>query len=899
MDLFLSLLAALAQDATTPGELRTYSTIHSIGIEWDIAGDADHDASCQVSFRAKGAEAWRHALPLFRVESYGWYADRKADRRYTMVAGSILFLEPGTAYDVKLNLADPDGGAESRVVEIATRPIPRLPEGGRTLHAVPGSGGGEGSKDTPFRGLAAAQEAARPGDVVLLGPGEYGAFVFSKSGEPGRPLAWKAAEDGGSVFDSADVAASHVHLEGLSFRKKDRDTALRGSGPTSDVALVRSRFSGFFHSVVVGREGRDWYVADNVIEGRNGLDPKVHHAEGEGVELSQTSGHTVCHNRISRVQAGVHYPLRNCDIFGNDIHDTTDDGLEPDYGYANVRMWGNRITNFGNNALSFQPMYCGPWYFIRNQVIGTGHIFKFRIQDRFLLAHNTFVRWGPSSDRMWCILSALSRNNLFISAGGDAPVWGCVSYKEDSPAYIVPPVYRPTWATDVDYDGFDWGRAKEAFSWDRRYPDLAAFSAAVGIEKNGVRVRKEEIFEAWDLPEKPAPAERRVLSLREGSNAVDAGAVLPNVNEDFAGKAPDLGAHERGGPRARYGPRPAAPVSADVFVSGRDGYHTYRIPSALVTPKGTLLAFCEGRKNGRSDTGDIDLLLRRSTDGGATWGPTQVVWDDGPNTCGNPCPVVDRETGTIWLLLTHNLGKDPQSKILDGTSEGTRTVWVTRSDDDGLTWARPLEITKDVKKPDWTWYATGPGVGIQLRTGRLVVPCDYSVAGSRTERAHVITSDDRGATWKLGGSTDEALGESQVVELSDGTLMINMRNHGSPRRERGVALSRDGGLTWEPATHDATLIEPQCQASILRHSPGSLLFLNPASTKARERMTVRLSLDEGKTWPRSKEIYAGPAAYSCLAVLPDGSIGCLYEAGEKHAYERIVFTRLTLDALAR
>src|SRR5262245_44271006 len=161
------------------------------------------------------------------------------------------------------------------------------------------------------------------------------------------------------------------------------------------------------------------------------------------------------------------------------------------------------------------------------------------------------------------------------------------------------------------------------------------------------------------------------------------------------------------------------PAKTDVWTAKSEGYHSFRIPSAIVTLKGTVLAFCEARKKNRSDWGDIDLVLRRSTDGGATWSPTQIVWDDGPNTCGNPCPVVDRSTGTVWLLLTHNLGADPQAKIVDGTSQGTRTVWVCKSDDDGLTWSKPVEITKDVKKSDWSWYATGPGVGIQTRGGRL------------------------------------------------------------------------------------------------------------------------------------------------------------------------------------
>src|SRR5262249_16932667 len=155
-----------------------------------------------------------------------------------------------------------------------------------------------------------------------------------------------------------------------------------------------------------------------------------------------------------------------------------------------------------------------------------------------------------------------------------------------------------------------------------------------------------------------------------------------------------------------------------IFVAGQDGYHTYRIPSLLVTRKGTLLAFCEGRKTSRGDTGDIDLLLKRSYDGGKTWAKTQVVWDDGANTCGNPCAVLDATTGTVWLLLTHNRGSDTEAMIVNGTSHGTRTVWLTKSDDEGATWARPVEITPAVKKPDWTWYATGPGVGTQLKNGR-------------------------------------------------------------------------------------------------------------------------------------------------------------------------------------
>src|SRR5437870_536646 len=159
---------------------------------------------------------------------------------------------------------------------------------------------------------------------------------------------------------------------------------------------------------------------------------------------------------------------------------------------------------------------------------------------------------------------------------------------------------------------------------------------------------------------------------------------------------------------ARREPAVAGPTEMDLFVTGRDGYHTYRIPSLLVTAKGTLLAFCEGRRHGRGDTGDIDLVLKRSVDGGAAWQPMTVVWDDGPNTIGNPCPVLDRSNGTIWLPLTRNLGQDTERQIVEGTSHGNRTVWIMKSTDDGATWSKPLEITATSKAPDWTWYATGP-----------------------------------------------------------------------------------------------------------------------------------------------------------------------------------------------
>jgi sialidase-1 len=353
----------------------------------------------------------------------------------------------------------------------------------------------------------------------------------------------------------------------------------------------------------------------------------------------------------------------------------------------------------------------------------------------------------------------------------------------------------------------------------------------------------------------------------------------------------------------------------DVFISGQGGYHTYRIPALIVASNQTLLAFCEGRKNSRSDTGDIDLLLKRSTDGGKSWSEPQVVWADGPNTCGNPCPVVDETTGTIWLLMTHNPGDTGEAQIKERKAGATRTVWVSRSEDNGATWTPPVNITASTKDPSWGWYATGPGVGIQIQHGphwgRLVIPCDYSFQGAdRNGRgpaveggSHIIYSEDHGQTWKLGGTVYPQMNESQVLELAggEGALLLNMRNTAKAGR-RAQSISRDGGQTWTAPEYPTELVEPGCQASLLRygwpqaHEPGCILFSNPASSR-RRNLTVRVSRDDGKTWPASKTLHEGPAAYSCLAVLSDKTICCLYECGRTNAYEKISFARFSLDWL--
>ena len=226
---------------------------------------------------------------------------------------------------------------------------------------------------------------------------------------------------------------------------------------------------------------------------------------------------------------------------------------------------------------------------------------------------------------------------------------------------------------------------------------------------------------------------------------------------------------------------------------------------------------------------------------------------------------------------------------------------MTRSENDGHTWSPPRNITGTTKKAHWTWYATGPGAGIQLRSGRLIIPCDHIEATSRKYFSHVIFSDDGGISWSLGGTTpQDQVNECELVQLDDGRLLLNMRNYDRNQRTRAVSYSDDGGMSWSDLVRKDELIEPICQASLRRLETAEgtkLLFANPASEEKRENMTVRLSDDGGQTWPYQGTLHAGPAAYSCLVALPDGYAGCLYECGANSPYEVIRFAQFDLSWL--
>jgi len=350
-----------------------------------------------------------------------------------------------------------------------------------------------------------------------------------------------------------------------------------------------------------------------------------------------------------------------------------------------------------------------------------------------------------------------------------------------------------------------------------------------------------------------------------------------------------------------------------VWKNSDPSYDNFRIPSIIVTQNETVLIFCEGRSGG--DASDIDLLVRRSEDNGQSWSEQSIVWEDGNNTCGNPCAVIDQTTGRIILFMTWNRSGEGGEIIVTKSGKDTRRPFMCYSDDDGLTWSEPVDLTESCKNPDWGWYATGPGIGIQSKSekykNRLVIPANHSYATNNKEEqvakkghgygSHVLLSDDDGANWRMSAPITPGCNESQVVELSDGRLVMNMRSY-NRMNCRAVSCSDDGGETWSEIEHDIQLAEPVCQASIIEFGvykgKNMFLFSNPAAVDERMALTVKTSFDDCKTWSNAKLIDGGRVQYSCMTVLPNGNIGILYEIGRDHIYDLgIAFTSFNPDEL--
>ena len=332
-------------------------------------------------------------------------------------------------------------------------------------------------------------------------------------------------------------------------------------------------------------------------------------------------------------------------------------------------------------------------------------------------------------------------------------------------------------------------------------------------------------------------------------------------------------------------PASTDPQKTDIFLRDTHGYAIYRIPGIIVSPKGTLLAYCEARKT-PNDWAKLDVMLRRSTDAGKTWeGPTLIAGESKATT-NNPVMIPDTQTGAIHFLHCVDYAR----------------CFYSQSDDDGKTFSKEVEITNTFetfhKEYAWTVLATGPGHGIQLKNGRLVVPVWLALKHEHHPSVTAsIFSDDHGKTWLAGQIIPGKdiipdMNETTAVQLEDGRVMFNIRTPSKENR-RAISISADGATGWSMPAYDSALYDPVCFASIIGlHDSGGkfrVVFSNPDSREGttpgargrRQNLTIRLSDDGAKTWAVAKVLDAGPSGYSDLAVGTDGSIFCLYERGAK------------------
>ena len=623
---------ALAQDAAEVGRFTVeHPTLLNLGFEWAIEGDADRDASVSVEFRRAGQSEWRQAPPLVRIGGERVFRTRE-HLDYTVpdgFAGSILNLEPGTEYECRLTLSDPDGasGETTHTVRVRTRTEPQPYSGGRTLHVY--APDWEGAKVEPhFTSVLQAyygaglgdwsvvwERRAQPGDTILVHAGLYkndrlnyvdpmmtpfdGTMSLTLKGTPEKPITIRAAGDGEVIFDGAgnynvfDVMATDHHIfDGLTIRNTDvgflagRKEALGAVGLT----VKNCRFENIGFGVWTEYAGSsDFYIADNVFLGRNERSILVgwtgplwasagpygsHEMRSYYAVKVYGPGHVIAHNAVAYFHDGIGIstygtpesdPARRAssiDIYGNDIHMSGDDFIETDGGVHNIRVFNNRGVNAAHGGYSSQPVFGGPAYFIRNILyhVPTGVAFKFSAKPAGLFVyHNTIIgeqtAGDPSANVHW-------RNNLFLGRG--TPDRGVMRWANATSAFSSDyNGYRPNDGVAAQYSWLaptSGGTIYEPEPDDwKSFATLKEFRAATGQEAHG----REVDFDIFESLAAPDASNRHVMyhamdlnfRLRPGGVAVDAGVVIPTVNDGFAGSAPDLGAVEVGKPMPHYGPR--------------------------------------------------------------------------------------------------------------------------------------------------------------------------------------------------------------------------------------------------------------------------------------------------------------------------------------------------------
>ena len=358
-----------------------------------------------------------------------------------------------------------------------------------------------------------------------------------------------------------------------------------------------------------------------------------------------------------------------------------------------------------------------------------------------------------------------------------------------------------------------------------------------------------------------------------------------------------------------------------VFVSGTEGYKSFRIPATIRLPNKDLLAFCEGRVNGASDFGNVDIVMKSSRDNGKTWSALQIIVDADSLQASNCAPVVDTNDpaypqGRIFLF--YNTGNNNEGQVRRGN--GLRQVWYKTSIDNGQTWSEGINITAEVHRPkepqfnpdynfaeDWRSFANTPGHAMQFQKGkykgRIFVAANHSQGDPKKDFTDYVANgyytDDHGKTFRISDNVNIAgSNESTAAELSHDKLMMNSRNQRGDVRARIVSISSDGGATWDTTYFDKTLIDPVNEGSILtlgsKNGKNIIAFCNAADVKSRNNLTLRISYDDGKTWKRSYKIDGSDTnskkdytAYSDLVKLSKKNIGVLYERND---YKEIVFT---------
>ena len=398
--------------------------------------------------------------------------------------------------------------------------------------------------------------------------------------------------------------------------------------------------------------------------------------------------------------------------------------------------------------------------------------------------------------------------------------------------------------------------------------------------------------------------------LKSGANLVNrVAASVTRVQTDAGGVA----ATQNGGAGAKR-------IGVALRRHWDDGVHTYRIPALATTTEGTLLCVYDMRRRKRKDLQeDIDIGLMRSTDGGKTWDPQRVIMDMGTyggfpqeiNGVSDPGIVVDPASGEIFCFGVWMVGKAGKHQWRDDGSEKgfeigkSAQMLMIRSKDDGKTWSQPKNMTRTWKKKDWILYAPSPQQGIALRDGTLVMPTQ-----GRNENdenfSNLLVSKDHGATWKVSAAASLGNSECQAVELSDGSIMLNMRTERSGVFARTVAVTKDLGKSWTPhSTNRKTLIEPHCNGSLYRFDyvidgkeTALLLFANPHSTSGRHHHSIQVSMDDGKTWPGKYRMLldeGSGAGYPSLSRVDDEHIGIVYEGSQSH----VVFEKIAISELLK